>query len=75
MAVLVVFEIRFSFAFVNALKVSAADMNKKKMVVNMVTKAPLTRSVAEEAITRTCSRIQKVATSVSPVLTHRKLIF
>jgi hypothetical protein len=74
MAVLVVFEIRFSFAFVNALKVSAADSKTKKMVVNMVTKAPITRSVAEEAITRTGSRIQKVATSVSPVLTHLKLI-
>ncbi len=72
MAVLVVFEIRFSFAFVNALKVSAADSKTKKMVVNMVTKAPITRSVAEEAITRTGSRIQKVAKSVSPVLTHRK---
>ena len=72
---MVVFEIRFSFAFVNALKVSAADSKTKKMVVNMVTKAPLTRSVAEEAITRTGSRIQKVATSVSPVLTHRKLNF
>jgi hypothetical protein len=72
MAVLVVFEIRFSFAFVNALKVSAADNKTKKMVVNMVTKAPITRSVAEEAITRTGSRIQKVATSVSPVLTHWK---